>query len=67
MVISGSAVPGRSIRWIAAALLLCLSLAAQAAVKVELDRSSVVEGETVTLTFTTDDARQSLDADFIGR
>jgi hypothetical protein len=53
-----------SIRLYTAGLLCCLSLAAHAAVEVELDRNSIVEGETVTLTFTTDDARQSLDADF---
>ena len=35
-----------------------------AAVRAELDRSRIVEGETVTLTVLTDDPRQSLDADF---
>ena len=64
MVNSGIRIQGPGIRSFAAGLLFCLSLAAQAAVEVELDRNSVVEGETVTLTFTTDDARQSLDADF---
>ena len=64
MVIFRTRIRGWSTRLFAAGLLFCLSLAAQAAVEVKLDRNSVVEGETVTLTFTTDDARQSLDADF---
>lgn len=37
---------------------------AEAAVRLELDRNRVTEGETVTLTFLTDDPKQSLDADF---
>jgi hypothetical protein len=37
---------------------------AAADVQLQLDRSRVTEGETVTLTFVTDDARQSLEADF---
>jgi hypothetical protein len=37
---------------------------AAAAVRLELDRNRVTEGETVTLTFLTDDPQQSLDADF---
>ena len=55
-------------RWIfaltLAAALLALSQSAFAAVQLELDRTRVTEGETVTLTFRTDDARQSLEADF---
>ncbi len=35
-----------------------------AAVEAQLDRSRITEGETVTLTIMTDDARQNLDADF---
>jgi hypothetical protein len=35
-----------------------------AAVRLDLDRNRVTEGETVTLTFLTDDPKQSLDADF---
>lgn len=41
-----------------------LPASALAAVQLQLDRHHVVEGETVTLTFHTDDASQSLDADF---
>jgi hypothetical protein len=55
-------------RWIVAitlaAALLAVSQTAFAAVQLELDRTRVTEGETVTLTFRTDDARQSLEADF---
>jgi hypothetical protein len=47
-----------------AAALLALSSSAAAAVHLQLDRTRITEGETVTLTFHTDDARQSLDADF---
>jgi len=35
-----------------------------AAVELELDRTRITEGETVTLTFRTDDPRQKLDTDF---
>jgi len=35
-------------------------------VQLQLDRNRITEGETVTLTFVTDDARQSLEADFSG-
>lgn len=48
-------------------LLLLAALLAnplEAAVDVEIDRNRIVEGETVTLIFRTDDARQKLDADF---
>ena len=41
-----------------------LAAPAGADVQLQLDRSRVTEGETVTLTFATDDARQSLEADF---
>ena len=47
-----------------AAALLALSSPAAGAVQLELDRTRITEGETVTLTFRTDDARQSLEADF---
>ena len=50
----------------------CIALAAGwlaadpsfAGVRLDLDRTRVTEGETVTLTFLTDDPKQSLDADF---
>ncbi len=45
-------------------ILMGLSMPLMAAVEVKLDRNRIVEGETVTLTFRTDDARQNLDADF---
>jgi hypothetical protein len=48
----------------AAVLILFASLPLQAAVQAQLDRSRITEGETVTLTIMTDDARQSLEADF---
>jgi len=47
-----------------AVLALFISLPLQAAVQAHLDRSRITEGETVTLTIMTDEARQSLDADF---
>ena len=47
---------------LAAALILALPAAAQ--VELKLDRQRVVEGETVTLTFVSNDPRQSLEADF---
>jgi hypothetical protein len=47
-----------------AAGLLTLALPALADVQLQLDRSRITEGETVTLTFITDDPRQSLEADF---
>jgi hypothetical protein len=54
--------------------LSCIALAAGwlaadpsfAGVRLDLDRTRVTEGETVTLTFLTDDPKQSLDADFSG-
>ncbi|MEJ2399933.1 MAG: BatD family protein [Xanthomonadales bacterium] len=49
--------------WILLAALL-LAPAALAQVELELDRQRVVVGETVTLTFRTDDPQQSLEADF---
>jgi hypothetical protein len=45
------------------AALLTLAAPVAADVQVQLDRNRVTEGETVTLTFVTDDARQSLEAD----
>jgi len=44
--------------------LLMLAAPVAADVRLQLDRSRVTDGETVTLTFVTDDARQSLEADF---
>jgi hypothetical protein len=44
--------------------LLVLASPVAADVRLQLDRNRVTEGETVTLTFVTDDARQSLEADF---
>lgn len=43
---------------------LMASSSLSAAIRAELDRTRVTEGETVTLTLFTDDARQNLDADF---
>ena len=45
------------------AALLGLASNLQAKVELQLDRTRITEGETVTLTFQTDDASQSLDAD----
>ena len=42
---------------------LIIALPAWAEVKLQLDRDRVMVGETVTLTFVSDDARQSFDAD----
>jgi len=44
--------------------LLALPLPLLADVQLQLDRSRITEGETVTLTFLTDDTSQSLEADF---
>lgn len=46
------------------AVVCIFSVPLEAAVQAELDRSRIVEGETVTLTILTDDPRQNLDADF---
>lgn len=46
------------------AFALCVSPTLEAAIQAQLDRSRVTEGETVTLTITTDDAQQSLETDF---
>ena len=55
-------------RLLAAALvamgMLVFASPATAEVKLLLDRNRITEGETVTLTFMTDDAKQSLEADF---
>lgn len=48
--------------WVVCALFASPEL--QAEVQGKLDRSRITEGETVTLTITTDDARQSLETDF---
>ena len=45
------------------AIMALAALPAWAAVKLQLDRDRVMVGETVTLTFVSDDARQSFDAD----
>jgi hypothetical protein len=45
-------------------VLLFVSLPLSAEVTLQLDRQRVTVGETVTLTFVTNDAKQSLDADF---
>jgi hypothetical protein len=47
-----------------AALLLLLAVPSEADVQLRLDRNRITEGETVTLTFLTDDPKQSLEADF---
>ena len=47
-----------------AALLLIVPLSLEADVQLRLDRNRITEGETVTMTFMTDDPKQSLDADF---
>ena len=46
------------------ALAMATAAPAWAAVELHLDRDRVMVGETVTLTFVTDNSRQSLDADF---
>jgi hypothetical protein len=54
--------------WLGLALLavglLAFGSPAVAAVQLKLDRNRITEGETVTLTFVTDDAKQSLETDF---
>ena len=45
-------------------LLALFPVTASAAVEAEVDRTRLVEGETVTLTLRTDNSRQSLDSDF---
>ena len=47
-----------------AAVLLLFSSGAWAAVQLDVDRTRITEGETVTLTFRTDDAKKNLDTDF---
>lgn len=51
-------------RLIAAGFFLLLSPGLWAAVQLEVDRTRVTAGETVTLTFLTDDAKKNLDSDF---
>ena len=51
-------------RILSAALFLLLSSGAWAAVQLDVDRTRITEGETVTLTFRTDDAKKNLDTDF---
>lgn len=53
-----------ALRAVAAAILLAAALPLDAAVQAQLDRNRITEGETVTLTILTDDARQSLETDF---
>ena len=55
--------PRRVVRALTLVLALLLTHAAQASVELQLDRQRVVVGETVTLTFLTDDPRQSLETD----
>ncbi len=47
-----------------AVLALFAAMPLQAAVQAQLDRGRITEGETVTLTIMTDEARQNLEADF---
>jgi hypothetical protein len=54
----------RSFCWLAWLMLVILPVSAHADVRLELDRQRMTEGETVTLTFVTEDPSQSLDADF---
>lgn len=58
----------RNARWFRNTVLvvawLAISQSAVAAVRLGLDRDRITEGETVTLTFLTDDPKQNLDADF---
>jgi hypothetical protein len=54
------------IRIAVVALVLVTSLPLGAAVSAEIDRDRITEGETVTLTFLTDDPRQNLDTDLSG-
>ena len=51
-------------RMISVVLFLLLSSGAWAAVQLDVDRTRITEGETVTLTFRTDDAKKNLDTDF---
>ncbi len=50
-------------RLLAGVVLMAASLNLQAAVQAELDRTRIVEGETVTLTLSTTDSRRSLEPD----
>jgi hypothetical protein len=52
------------IRVALASIALVIGMPLDAAVRAELDRNRITEGETVMLTFLTDDPRQSLDTDF---
>jgi len=52
------------IRFAVAVLALIVSLPVAAAVRAELDRNRITVGETVMLTFLTDDPKQNMDADF---
>ena len=51
-------------RMIVVVLFLLLSPGAWAAVQLDVDRTRITEGETVMLTFRTDDAKKSLETDF---
>jgi hypothetical protein len=53
-----------TIRLALAILAFAASMSLDAAVRAELDRNRITEGETVMLTFITDDARQNLESDF---
>jgi hypothetical protein len=52
------------LRVTACLLALCIAAPAWSAVELKLDRDRVMVGETVTLTFVTDDPRQNMEADF---
>jgi hypothetical protein len=58
----------RNARWFRNTVLvvawLAISQSAAGAVRLDLDRDRITEGETVTLTFLTDDPKQNLDTDF---
>ena len=54
----------RTARTALACLVLALCMPLEAAVRAELDRNRITEGETVMLTILTDDPKQNLDADF---
>ena len=51
------------IRTLVVAVMLITSVTVEAAIRAELDRNRITEGETITLTILTDDPRQNLDAD----
>jgi hypothetical protein len=54
------------IRMAVTVFVLAASIPLEAAVRAEIDRNRITEGETITLTILTDDPRQNLDTDFSG-